>query len=165
MLMYPAWVLREMKRICEASDVLFIADEVMTAWGRTGTLFACYSKGLTGGALPLAVTLCGADIFDAHCSKDCTRTFFHSSSDTALARVLILLRFFNDRNLLLRPLGNTIYVMPPLLADLGSNLPRDWGYCRCAGLKARFERVANGSPARGGTGVVSKCPLEISDAG
>lgn len=60
MLMYPAWILKEMKRICEASDVLFIADEVMTGWGRTGTLFACeqanvapdiacYSKGLTGG--------------------------------------------------------------------------------------------------------------------
>src|SRR5580693_9211290 len=94
MLMYPAWVLREMKRICEASDVLFIADEVMTGWGRTGTLFACeqaevspdiacYSKGLTGGSLPLAVTLCRADIFDAHFSKDRTRTFFHSSSYTA----------------------------------------------------------------------------------
>lgn len=94
MLMYPAWVLGEMKRICEASDVLFIADEVMTGWGRTGTLFACEqanvtpdiaccSKGLTGGALPLAVTLCRSDIFDAHYSKDRTRTFFHSSSYTA----------------------------------------------------------------------------------
>lgn len=83
-----------MKRICEASDVLFIADEVMTGWGRTGTLFACeqanvtpdiacYSKGLTGGALPLAVTLCRAEIFDAHYPKDRTRTFFHSSSYTA----------------------------------------------------------------------------------
>ncbi|MET4331478.1 adenosylmethionine-8-amino-7-oxononanoate aminotransferase [Bradyrhizobium sp. i1.15.2] len=190
MLIYPAWVLREMKRICEASDVLFIADEVMTGWGRTGTLFACeqanvspdiacYSKGLTGGALPLAVTLCRADIFDAHYSKDRTRTFFHSSSYTAnpvacaaakanldlwqdpesrhrLASVAAmqeqaiesfradprfanvrrsgtitaldvktkdagylagvgpkLQAFFKDRNLLLRPLGNTIYVMPP----------------------------------------------------
>ncbi|OSJ36010.1 adenosylmethionine--8-amino-7-oxononanoate transaminase [Bradyrhizobium japonicum] len=190
MLMYPARVLREMRRICEASDVLFIADEVMTGWGRTGTLFACeqanvtpdiacYSKGLTGGALPLAVTLCRADIFDAHYSKDRTRTFFHSSSYTAnpvacaaakanldlwqdpesrqrVASVVTmqeqaiepfradprfanirrtgtitaldlktkdagyfagvgpkLQAFFKDRNLLLRPLGNTIYVMPP----------------------------------------------------
>ena len=92
--MYPPWVLKEMKRICEASNVLFIGDEVMTGWGRTGTLFACeqanvtpdivcYSKGLTGGALPLAVTLCRADIFVAHYSKNRTRTFFHSSSYTA----------------------------------------------------------------------------------
>ncbi|MCK1744461.1 adenosylmethionine--8-amino-7-oxononanoate transaminase [Bradyrhizobium sp. 139] len=190
MLMYPAWMLKRMKKICEASDVLFIADEVMTGWGRTGTLFACgqadvtpdiacYSKGLTGGALPLAVTLCRADIFDAHYSQDRRRTLFHSSSYTAnpvacaaakanldiwqdqethqrLASVATmqeqqierfradprfanvrrtgtitaldlktsdagylagigpkLQEFFRDRNLLLRPLGNTIYVMPP----------------------------------------------------
>jgi adenosylmethionine---8-amino-7-oxononanoate aminotransferase len=190
MLMYPAWVLKEMRQICQAAGVLFIADEVMTGWGRTGTLFACeqadvspdivcYSKGLTGGALPLAVTLCGAEIFDAHFSHERSRTFFHSSSYTAnpiacaaakanldlwqeeavLGRVgsvaamqeraLLpfrsdarfknvrrtgtitaldldvrdggylsgiaprLLAFFRGQNLLLRPLGNTIYVMPP----------------------------------------------------
>jgi len=94
MLIYPPAVLGEMKRICEAHGVLLIADEVMTGWGRTGTLFACeqadvvpdiacYSKGLTGGSLPLAVTLCRADIFDAHYSTDRSRTFFHSSSYTA----------------------------------------------------------------------------------
>jgi adenosylmethionine-8-amino-7-oxononanoate aminotransferase len=94
MLMYPAWVLAEMRRICAAHDVMFIADEVMTGWGRTGTLFACeqagvvpdiacYSKGLTGGTLPLAVTLCHSRIFDAHYSTDRSRTFFHSSSYTA----------------------------------------------------------------------------------
>jgi adenosylmethionine---8-amino-7-oxononanoate aminotransferase len=190
MLMYPAWVLKEMKRICEAAGVLFIADEVMTGWGRTGTLFACeqadvlpdiacYSKGLTGGSLPLAVTLCRPEIFDAHFSEDRARTFFHSSSYTAnpiacaaakanldlwqdpsvrsrVAAVAAmqekaieplraderfknvrrtgtiaaceldvrdsgylagigpkLLSLFGSRNLLLRPLGNTIYVMPP----------------------------------------------------
>ncbi|WP_038937216.1 adenosylmethionine--8-amino-7-oxononanoate transaminase [Bradyrhizobium japonicum] len=193
MLMYPAWVLAEMKRICEAWNVLFIADEVMTGWGRSGTLFACeqadvtpdiacYSKGLTGGSLPLAVTLCRAAIFDAHYSSDRTRTFFHSSSYTAnpvacaaakanldlwqnpaarqrLASLAAkqeqaivpfradtrfenvrrlgtitaldlkardagylagigpqLQAFFAKRNLLLRPLGNTIYVMPPYCA-------------------------------------------------
>jgi adenosylmethionine-8-amino-7-oxononanoate aminotransferase len=190
MLMYPAWILKEMKTICEASGVLFIADEVMTGWGRTGTLFACeqadvspdiacYSKGLTGGSLPLAVTLCRAEIFDAHYSTDRARMFFHSSSYTAnpmacaaakanldlwqnpdtAARVASvammqdqaieslrsdprfenvrrtgtitaldlktggagyladigpkLQAFFSHRNLLLRPLGNIIYVMPP----------------------------------------------------
>lgn len=38
MLMYPARVLKEMKRICESLDVLFVADEVMTGWGRTGSI-------------------------------------------------------------------------------------------------------------------------------
>jgi adenosylmethionine-8-amino-7-oxononanoate aminotransferase len=190
MLIYPPWVLSEMKRICRTHDVLFIADEVMTGWGRTGTRFACeqadvtpdiacYSKGLTGGSLPLAVTLCRADIFDAHYSTDRTKTFFHSSSYTAnpiacaaaLANLEIwrdepvmerirhlaavhgerLDRFRGDRRftnvrqlgtiaaldvvtsdagylanigpalyqrflargLLVRPLGNTIYIMPP----------------------------------------------------
>ena len=57
--------------------MLFIADEVMTGWGRTGTLLACeqagvvpdilcLSKGLTGGAVPLAVTMASEPIFEAH---------------------------------------------------------------------------------------------------
>ncbi len=94
MLNYPAHVLASMKEICAHHGVLFIADEVMTGWGRTGTMFACeqaaimpdimcLSKGLTGGSLPLAVTMCSAAIFDAHASTDRAKTFFHSSSYTA----------------------------------------------------------------------------------
>jgi adenosylmethionine---8-amino-7-oxononanoate aminotransferase len=190
MLIYSARVLAEMKRVCERHGVLFIADEVMTGWGRTGTLFACeqagvapdilcLAKGLTGGALPLAATLCTRGIFEAHLSPDRTKTFFHSSSYTAnpsacaaavanldiwrrdpvreristlaerqaqcLARFASDKRFGNvrrvgtitaldldvgsggylaevgpklytqflERGVLLRPLGNTIYVMPP----------------------------------------------------
>ena len=196
MLIYPPNVLAEMKSICEAHDVLFIADEVMTGWGRTGTLFACeqagiapdiacYSKGLTGGSVPLAVTLCRAEIFDAHYSTDRSKTFFHSSSYTAnpiasaaaLANLEIwqrepvmdrinllaalheerlerfrgdkrftdvrqigtiaaldivakdagyladigprLYRGFLARGLLIRPLGNTIYLMPPYCSTAG----------------------------------------------
>ncbi|TGT54087.1 adenosylmethionine--8-amino-7-oxononanoate transaminase [Mesorhizobium sp. M00.F.Ca.ET.170.01.1.1] len=94
MLIYPASVLAELKRIAERSGTLLIADEVMTGWGRTGTLFACEqaaiapdilctSKGLTGGSLPLAATLATEAIFRAHYSSDRARTFFHSSSYTA----------------------------------------------------------------------------------
>jgi adenosylmethionine---8-amino-7-oxononanoate aminotransferase len=94
MLMYGAAVLAELRNICARHGVLFIADEVMTGWGRTGTMFACeqagispdiacYSKGLTGGSLPLAVTLCRREIFAAHYAPDRGRTFFHSSSFTA----------------------------------------------------------------------------------
>lgn len=94
MLMYPPAVLSELHRICRRHDVLVIADEVMTGWGRTGTMFACehaavspdimcVAKGLTGGALPLAVTLCTPAIFQAHVSTDRSRTLFHSSSYTA----------------------------------------------------------------------------------
>lgn len=94
MLMYGAAVLRDLKQLCERDDVVFIADEVMTGWGRTGTLFACEqagiapdilctSKGLTGGFLPLAATLCHRRIYDAHFSEDRSKMFFHSSSYTA----------------------------------------------------------------------------------
>lgn len=94
MRMYPPSLLVELKRIAERHGTLLIADEVMTGWGRTGTLFACeqagitpdilcISKGITGGTLPLAATLCTPDIYDAHLSTDRSRTFFHSSSYTA----------------------------------------------------------------------------------
>lgn len=191
MLIYPAWVFAEMRAICAKYGVLFIADEVMTGWGRTGTLLACeqanvvpdilcLSKGLTGGAVPLAVTMATEAIYDAHLSTERSNMFFHSSSYTANpiacaaatanlsiwrdepvlqrvddlgarqrarmarladlsftrnARVLgtiaaidlpdaagggylselapRLLAHFRERNILLRPLGNTLYVMPP----------------------------------------------------
>jgi adenosylmethionine-8-amino-7-oxononanoate aminotransferase len=190
MRVYPATTLAAMREICTRHGALFIADEVMTGWGRTGTLLACeqagvvpdilcLSKGLTGGALPLAVTVATRSIFEAHRSTDRSRMFFHSSSYTAnpiacaaaaanlavwceepvLDRIALLierqagqierlrsipairnlrqlgtitamefgeedsdylselgprlLAFFRERDLLLRPLGNTIYVMPP----------------------------------------------------
>jgi len=94
MLIYSPEVLRELAMICRRYGTLLIADEVMTGFGRTGSLFACrqaevapdilcLAKGLTGGSLPLAATLCTAEIFDAHYSTDRRRTFFHSSSFTA----------------------------------------------------------------------------------
>lgn len=94
MKIYPAHLLSEFRRITRRYGTLLIADEVMTGWGRTGTLFACeqasitpdilcLSKGITGGALPLAATLSTAEIFDAHFSTDRSRAFFHSSSYTA----------------------------------------------------------------------------------
>jgi len=96
MLVYGPDMLRAMRDICAQHDVLFIADEVMTGWGRTGTLFACeqagiapdlmcLAKGLTGGLVPLAATLASAAIFESHRSMDRARMFFHSSSFTANA--------------------------------------------------------------------------------
>lgn len=194
MRIYPAWVLKAFADVCARYEVLLIVDEVMTGWGRTGTRFAfeqagicpdilCLSKGLTGGALPLAVTLATGPVFEAHRSEDRAKMFFHSSSYTAnpvacsvaaenlaiwrdepvmdrvtklataqqtrlerlaghpalvghrqlgtIAAVDVvgsdagylsdlsprLLRFFGDRDLLIRPLGSTIYVMPPYCID------------------------------------------------
>ncbi len=194
MLLYGPEILAQMAQICRRHDVLFIADEVMTGWGRTGALFACeqagvqpdllcLAKGLTGGAIPLAATLASEAIFESHRSTDRAAMFFHSSSFTAnpiacaaananlaiwreddvLARVATLgealdaglaslsghhalanprriggiaaidlivpdagylsdvapslrARFLAD-GLLIRPLGNTIYLMPPYCTD------------------------------------------------
>lgn len=91
---YPPAVLAELAAVARAAGALVIADEVMTGWGRTGTLFACEqaglspdilctSKGLTGGSVPLAATLATGDIFEAHWSTDRAKTFFHSSSYAA----------------------------------------------------------------------------------
>ncbi|MBU3028624.1 adenosylmethionine--8-amino-7-oxononanoate transaminase [Paracoccus marinaquae] len=94
MRMYRPEVLAGLRAICDRHDVLLIADEVMTGWGRTGRLWACdhagiapdilcTSKGLTGGVVPLAATLASERIFQAHSSIDRRRTFYHSSSYTA----------------------------------------------------------------------------------
>jgi len=91
MIVHSIEFLKQLRELCTQHDVLFIADEVFTGFGRTGKMFACdvagivpdlmcLSKGLTGGFLPLAVTLCTDKIYDAFYSVDRSRTFFHGHS-------------------------------------------------------------------------------------
>lgn len=191
MIMYNPKILDVLLEICKKNQVLTIADEVMTGFGRTGKWFAtdylsqkpdfmCLSKGLTGGTLPLGLTLCTREIYDAFLSDDNSRTFFHGHSFTgnpiscavACASLDLLEKqetqtqiqeisklhtnfsqkissvkkiknirqtgtilaiefntnenssyfnsirdsiysFFLNRNILLRPLGNVLYIIPP----------------------------------------------------
>lgn len=190
MLIYEPFVIDELYRISKEYNVIFILDEVMTGWGRTGTMFAfeqtnitpdivCLSKGLTGGHLPLAVTITTKEIYESFYSKDKADMFFHSSSYTAnpiacaaavanlsiweeehvLEKIkfinkyhlkkkeefgknnfvknpraigsifafdikvkeegylsdiaVILYKYYIEHGVLLRPLGNTVYIMPP----------------------------------------------------
>ena len=94
MVMYSEKILSEMVEHCRAKNVITIADEVMTGFGRTGKFFAsdhlshkadiiCLSKGLTGGVMPLGVTACAQFIYDAFLSDDKMKTFFHGHSYTA----------------------------------------------------------------------------------
>ena len=94
MVMYSPALINALADLCKKADVLLIVDEIMTGWGRCGKLFAldycdvkpdiiCYAKGLTGGFLPLAVTMTTEKIYAMYYSKDRSRTFFHSSSFTA----------------------------------------------------------------------------------
>jgi adenosylmethionine-8-amino-7-oxononanoate aminotransferase len=187
---YSAETLEKMFALCKQYGCLIIADEVMTGFGRTETVFACdqvsvspdlvcLSKGLTGGTMALGVTACTSDIFDAFYSDDRKATLYHGHSFTAnplacaaaLASLDLLLaddckqqrqrimqahwqfaaslaghsqitdirlrgtilalelnvgptgynnnlrdylyRFFLERGLLMRPLGNIIYILPP----------------------------------------------------
>ena len=187
---YSATTLDKLITIAQTHGVLTIADEVMTGFGRTGKLVAmeycentvdltCLSKGITGGILPLGLTLINKKVVSAFDSEDIKKTFYHGHSYTAnpltcaiavksleiflrdktqkqiatinkchlefqkeiqdnekLARVDVLgtviaieikqqdtsyfndlkfkiYNFFLERNILLRPLGNVIYIFPP----------------------------------------------------
>lgn len=94
MKMYDAALMDQLLATAKAQDIICIADEVMTGFGRTGKLFAseymtqkpdiiCLSKGLTGGALPLGVTACAAYIHEAFVQDNKRKTFFHGHSFTA----------------------------------------------------------------------------------
>ncbi len=190
MKMYNATLLDELLHFIKEKNIICIADEVMTGFGRTGKMFAsehlqtkpdivCLSKGLTGGTMALGVTACTENIYNAFVNDDALKTFFHGHSFTAnplscaaanasldlfeknnvfenihhieqkniaLAqqlrqlngiknvRVLGTILAFEieqgddvylnsisqtiiqkalDKNVYLRPLGNTVYIMPP----------------------------------------------------
>src|SRR5207237_9694267 len=91
MSVYSIENLKRFHQRCVAHDVLFIADGVFTGFGRTGRMFACdhagivpdlmcLSKGLTGGFLPLAATVCREEIYQAFYSEDRSRALFHGHS-------------------------------------------------------------------------------------
>jgi adenosylmethionine-8-amino-7-oxononanoate aminotransferase len=190
MIVHPAEFLKKIRQLCSAHDVLLIADEVLTGFGRTGKMFACdlagivpdlmcLSKGITGGFLPMGVTLCSDRVELPFHSENRGHTFYHGHSYTGnalacaaanaslqifddepvferiarIARVHAerlaqlrgfpavgdtrqigsigaielraddagylsamrpqLYRFFLERAVLLRPLGNVVYVLPP----------------------------------------------------
>lgn len=94
MRMYSENILSSLLEIAAANEVIAIADEVMTGFGRTGRLFAsdycvpkpdiiCLSKGLTGGTLPLGVTACNTRVMEAFDTPDALKTFYHGHSFTA----------------------------------------------------------------------------------
>jgi len=211
MIMWPPAAVEEIVLRSQALGIPVIFDEVMTGFGRTGEIFAmdhlavapdlvCLSKGLTGGALPLAVTLASEEIYEAFLSEDRHQTFFHGHSFTAnpiacaaanaslaliqnpevrdawarinsvhrerlagikygeiledsrcfgtVAAVEIkapksgylapigpaLYQHAFSQGVLLRPLGNVLYLLPPYCMDLGT-LHRVWDVLEsCLGL-------------------------------
>jgi adenosylmethionine-8-amino-7-oxononanoate aminotransferase len=90
---YHPEYLRRARELCTRYGVLLIADEIMTGFGRTGTLFACeqagiapdllcLSKGITGGTLPLSCVLASDAVYEAFYDDELARGFLHSHSYT-----------------------------------------------------------------------------------
>jgi adenosylmethionine-8-amino-7-oxononanoate aminotransferase len=132
MRLWPRGLLAELRRLCDQHNVLLIADEVLTGFGRTGTMFACeqegvvpdlmaLSKGLTGGYLPLAATLTTEEIFNAFLGEYSEfKTFFHGHSYTGnqlgCAAALANLRVFEEEKVLKN--------LEPRITNLKSGLAR-----------------------------------------
>ena len=94
MVMYEPETLDILIRMCKENNVLTIADEVMTGFGKTGKTFAtdylveqpdmmCLSKALTGGTIPMAITTFTQEIFEAFYDEDINKALFHGHTFTA----------------------------------------------------------------------------------
>jgi adenosylmethionine-8-amino-7-oxononanoate aminotransferase len=118
MAMYDASYLALARDITRRHGVLLIADEIMTGFGRTGTMFAweqsgapspdlmCVSKGITGGFLPLSAVLASEAVYAAFYDDDVARGFLHSHSYTgnplACRAALAVLDIFRDDDVIAR---------------------------------------------------------------
>ena len=111
MIVHPVEFLQKVRALCTQHDVLLIADEVLTGFGRTGKMFACdlagvvpdlmcLSKGITGGFLPMGVTLSSDRVESAFRSENRLHTFYHGHSYTgnalACAAANASLQIFDD---------------------------------------------------------------------
>ena len=153
----PAGYLANLRRLCDAYGVLLIVDEVATAFGRTGRMFACeydavvpdllcLAKGLTGGYLPVGATLAREEIYRAFLGPR-RRAFYHGHSYTGnqlgCAAALASLELMPD---LLASLGGRIELVRGLLRRF-TDLPMI-GDIRQAGLMVGLEIVADRTTAR-----------------
>jgi adenosylmethionine-8-amino-7-oxononanoate aminotransferase len=94
MIVQPEGFLKAIWKITKENGLLFVADEVATGFGRTGSMFACgregvlpdfmcVAKGITGGYLPLAATLTSDEVFHGFLAEfDEFKTFFHGHTYT-----------------------------------------------------------------------------------
>ena len=111
MIVHPVEFLHKVRALCTKHDVLLIADEVLTGFGRTGKMFACdlanvvpdlmcISKGLTGGFMAMGVTFCTGRVESAFRGDNRMHTFYHGHSYTgnalACAAANASLQIFDD---------------------------------------------------------------------
>jgi adenosylmethionine-8-amino-7-oxononanoate transaminase len=156
MIVMPPGFLRGAAELCRRHDVLFIADEFATGFGRTGRMFACEhedvapdlvtaGKGITGGYLPLAATFVSDAIYDAFLGDHTDlRTFYHGHSYTgnqlACAVALASLDLF-ERDRIVEREQESAELVSAFLADV-AGLPHV-GEVRQSGLMVGVELVAD----------------------
>ncbi|MGH8093593.1 MAG: adenosylmethionine--8-amino-7-oxononanoate transaminase [Chthoniobacterales bacterium] len=129
MKIWPTGTLRALREWCDHTGALLIADEVMTGFGRTGKMFACeqesvfpdiyvFAKGLTGGYLPLALTLVTDEVFSPFTGEDpgTTLQYGHSYTGNPLgcAAALASLSIFKTEG--------TLESLPPKIAQLAKGM-------------------------------------------
>jgi adenosylmethionine-8-amino-7-oxononanoate aminotransferase len=154
MITSPPGYLKGVRELCNRYNILMIADEVATGFGRTGKMFACehedvvpdimcLSKGITGGYMPLAVTLASEEIYSAFLGDFRElKTFFHGHSYTgnplACAAALACLELFEKEDVLERIQGKIAFLNARLreIAQM-----THVGDVRAAGLMAGIELV------------------------
>lgn len=157
MRVYPPLYLKKLRKLCDEAGVLLIADEIATGFGRTGRMFACdhagiapdimtISKGLTGGYLPMSVTVTTQEIYDAfYADYSEGKAFVHShtyaGNPLACAAALAVQHIFRTQPIFENAAVNAKWLTKRMETEI---LPHpNVGEVRHIGLIHAFELVAD----------------------
>lgn len=157
MRIYPALYLKKLRELCDKFDVLLIADEIATGFGRTGKMFAldhagvspdimCISKGLTGGYMPMSMTVTTQAVYDAfYADYSEGKAFMHShtysGNPLGCACALAVQQIFREDNILENAQKRAVYLNKRLNERLGGY--KHTGEIRHIGLINAIELVKN----------------------
>lgn len=159
MRIYPALYLKKLRELCDKFDVLLIADEIATGFGRTGKMFAfdhagvspdimCISKGLTGGYMPMSMTVTTQAVYDAfYADYSEGKAFMHShtysGNPLGCACALAVQQIFREDKILENAQKRAVYLNKRLNERLGGY--KHTGEIRHIGLINAIELVKNPS--------------------
>lgn len=155
MRIYPPIYLKKLRKLCDKYNVILIADEIATGFGRTGKMFAvdhadispdimCISKGLTGGYMPMAITITTQKIYDAfYDDYNKHKAFMHShtysGNPLGCSCALAVQKILKEDNILEKAKVNAKYLNEKLLERLSEH--KNVGEIRNIGLINAIELV------------------------
>ncbi len=157
MRIYPPLYLQKLRKLCDEYNVLLIADEIATGFGRTGKMFACehaeitpdimtVSKALTGGYLPMAIVCTTDKIYDAfYDDYNNGRQFMHShtysGNPLGCVAALTVIKILQEENILVKAQAKAAYFTSALQEAFGSH--KNIGEIRHLGLINALELVTD----------------------